>query len=229
MTVTDRWASYFARRTVLSLTSAPNSTRNYRIFRLRSRRWKKSRKSSMIPEANLWCVMMDAVSLVQRESVFFWTSLPIRHARNSLVIGKCLTSSHTCLLWVRLLFSRVYTKFLGYTHRHDPSLRLGWISTWRLKIVASLYLALQNRICCTFFFGIARQLLLNFSYESATGCIFNSGVDTRNLKAAPSPRLIALHFLEMIIRFTNRMPIWNSVRLTNPIDKGRFTRRTIHH
>ena len=77
----------------------------------------------MISEANLWCVMMDAVSLVQRESVFFWTSLPIGHARNSLVIGKCfkLTSSHTCLLWVRLLFSRVYTTFLGYTHRHDPS------------------------------------------------------------------------------------------------------------
>ena len=112
MTVTDWWASYFARRTVLCVTSAPNSTRNYRMFRLRSRRWKKS---------NLWCVMMDAVSLVQRESVFFWTSLPIRLARNSLVIGKCLTSSHTCLLWVRLLFSRVYTTFLGYTHRHDPS------------------------------------------------------------------------------------------------------------
>ena len=127
MTVTDWWASYFARRTVLCLTSAPNSTRNYRIFRLRSRRWKKSRKSSMIPEANLWCVMMDAVSLVQRESVFFWTSLPIRHARNSLVIGKCLTSSHTCLLWVRLSFSRVYTTFLGYTHRHES-----WSIFWGL-------------------------------------------------------------------------------------------------
>ena len=53
--MTDWWASYFARRIVLCLTSSTNSTKNYWILWMRSRRWKKSRRSSMTPEANLWC------------------------------------------------------------------------------------------------------------------------------------------------------------------------------
>ena len=127
----------------------------------------------MISEANLWCVMMDAVSLVQRESVFFWTSLPIRHARNSLVIGKCLTSSHTCLLWVRLLFSRVYTTFLGYTHRHDPSFE-AWMNL-NMKTEDRASAQLSQSVSCSsepnllyFFFwhrtAITPQFLIRVRY-----------------------------------------------------------------
>ena len=137
----------------------------------------------MIPEANLWCVMMDAVSLVQRESVFFWTSLPIQHARNSLVTGKCLTSSHTCLLWVRLLFSRVYTTFLGYTHRHDPSFE-AWMNL-NMKTEDRASAQLSQSVSCSsepnllyFFFGIARNYSL-ISHMSLLLAIYSTVAPTR--------------------------------------------------
>ena len=42
--------------------------------------------------------------------------------------------SVTCLSWVRLLFSRIYTTFLRFTHIiFCGHLRLGWIPTWRYE------------------------------------------------------------------------------------------------
>ena len=52
-------------------------------------------------------------------------------------------------------------------------------------VFSSTYLNLYLDFVGLFFFGIARQLFPK--YESATGYLFNSGIDTRNLEAASSP------------------------------------------
>ena len=90
--------------------------------------WREFKITSRLPQCriDLW-----HLSEIQRMPDTDQTWIDCGGRSTSASSASTRASSHTCLSWVRLLISRVYTTFLGYTRLiFCGHLRLGWIPGW---------------------------------------------------------------------------------------------------